>query len=351
MAHRIRLSRNSDDDTTKRWIFGDAMTDQHNNNGSPPLVEPLSENEIGSTLRRAREAKGMAVSDVAKVLRIDPRHIEAVESEDYSKVSGSVFVRGYVRNYARLLGLDPVPLIAAFDRSGQSQQPKMARVGGSLDALPNQNPRERKGVVRKIISVLITVIFILVVAWSIRETLHLEGVNLESFTTKEAPDSHSALTLPNMPSSVASAPEVPVPAATGSMVSPGMELALPVPSEAAVASLAVPSVPEPLAEPAPIEPTIAAKPLEITPTKIRATIGLEFGRESYAKVIDARKKTLFSQMGKPGEKRWLTGTAPFTVTMGSPNDLMLNINGQAVSLPATVNQPNAIVVVGLDGVQ
>ena len=70
-------------------------------------VEPIqAEPTVGEQLRLAREAKQWSPLDVAQALKLKPRQVEALESGDWGKLPGQTFVRGFVRNYARLVGLD-----------------------------------------------------------------------------------------------------------------------------------------------------------------------------------------------------------------------------------------------------
>ena len=66
---------------------------------------------IGAELQRAREARGLALSEVAQQLKFAPRQLEALEQDRFDLLPGGTFVRGMVRNYARLLKIDPEPLV------------------------------------------------------------------------------------------------------------------------------------------------------------------------------------------------------------------------------------------------
>ncbi len=70
---------------------------------------------FGARLREGREATGLAVAEVAAKLKLTSRQVEALEVEDLSHLPSPVFVRGFVRNYARLVGVDPDSLIAPVD--------------------------------------------------------------------------------------------------------------------------------------------------------------------------------------------------------------------------------------------
>ena len=73
---------------------------------------------IGAILRNAREAAGYSIVDVAERLRLSRHHIENLEAERFELFPVSVFLRGYLTSYARLLGIDAEPLLEAYDRRG-----------------------------------------------------------------------------------------------------------------------------------------------------------------------------------------------------------------------------------------
>jgi cytoskeleton protein RodZ len=75
---------------------------------------------VGAELARARESQGLALADVAQRLKFAQRQLEALEQDRFDQLPGSTFVRGMVRNYARLLKLDAEPLLG--------------RMGARLDA-------------------------------------------------------------------------------------------------------------------------------------------------------------------------------------------------------------------------
>ena len=79
--------------------------------------EAVPEN-IGAALRGAREAAGYSIADVAERMRLSRHLVENLEAERFEFFPVSVFLRGYLRSYARLLGIDPEPLLEAYDRRG-----------------------------------------------------------------------------------------------------------------------------------------------------------------------------------------------------------------------------------------
>ncbi len=76
--------------------------------------EPNAEGGPGERLRAAREAAGLSVGEVAEELQLLQSFVRALEQNSYERIRGDTFVRGYLRNYARLLGLDPEEIIASY---------------------------------------------------------------------------------------------------------------------------------------------------------------------------------------------------------------------------------------------
>ena len=81
---------------------------------------------VGQELAAAREARGLAVADVAQQLKFAPRQLEALEQEQFEALPGHTFTRGMVRNYARLLKLDPEPLVQRI--AGRFEMPDSSRL-------------------------------------------------------------------------------------------------------------------------------------------------------------------------------------------------------------------------------
>ena len=69
-------------------------------------VVVMSGPPVGEQLRLAREARGLEVADIAQTLKLGPRQVEALEAGDWKGLPGNTFIRGFVRNYARLVQID-----------------------------------------------------------------------------------------------------------------------------------------------------------------------------------------------------------------------------------------------------
>ena len=89
----------------------------------PEFGNALEERSPGAHLRRAREAANMNVDKVAAALLLQPQMIEALEADSFDHLPAPTFVRGYLRGYARLLGLPAEPILDMYDRRGFEPPP------------------------------------------------------------------------------------------------------------------------------------------------------------------------------------------------------------------------------------
>ena len=100
-----------------------------------PLAEPMAKDpegaertevHFGTLLRRARERNGLTLSDVADRTRISPRWIRALEDAQLDILPAPVFVSGYLRTYARLVGLDGQDLLARYQTLSRKRAQALA---------------------------------------------------------------------------------------------------------------------------------------------------------------------------------------------------------------------------------
>lgn len=86
---------------------------------------------LGERFRAAREARGLSLSDVAEQIRIRSVYLGAIEDEHWSAIGAPVYARGFLRTYARFLGLDPEEVVAEFNRTSGAGSPPVDS-GGSV---------------------------------------------------------------------------------------------------------------------------------------------------------------------------------------------------------------------------
>jgi cytoskeletal protein RodZ len=87
--------------------------------------------ELGELLRGAREARGISLEQAEAATRVRRQYLEALEAEDFGRLPGEVYVRGFLRNYARFLGLDPEEVLAL--RGAPPEEAAPATFGAPLE--------------------------------------------------------------------------------------------------------------------------------------------------------------------------------------------------------------------------
>jgi cytoskeletal protein RodZ len=78
---------------------------------------------LGEEFRSAREARGLTLSDVAEQIHIRSVYLNAIENEEWPSIGAPVYVRGFIRTYARFLGLDPESAVSSFNDTVPAERP------------------------------------------------------------------------------------------------------------------------------------------------------------------------------------------------------------------------------------
>lgn len=103
---------------------------------------PGASDALGERFRAAREARGLSLSDVAEQIRIRSVYLAAIEDENWNAIGAPVYVRGFLRTYARFLGIEPEEAVAAFNGN---QPAAPSAVGLPAAEAPVPEPAARRG--------------------------------------------------------------------------------------------------------------------------------------------------------------------------------------------------------------
>jgi cytoskeleton protein RodZ len=76
---------------------------------------------FGDRLRREREMRGITLDEITESTKISRRHLEALEGEHFDQLPGGVFNKGFVRAYARFLGIDEDQAVADYSAANNEQ--------------------------------------------------------------------------------------------------------------------------------------------------------------------------------------------------------------------------------------
>ena len=285
----------------------------------PGAVEDGSESP-GRRLREARTAARLSQDDVAVRLRLDRRVVDALERDDHRSLPEPTFVRGYLRSYARLLGLPAGPIVEAYDREGHTPPGLVA------DLSRRQEVRSSDPPVRLMTYVVVAALVTLGVLWWRYERTP-EPVPLDQAGTTPP----TALVAPAVTGPAAAPPSAPAasPAVTGT----------PPPPAAAVPAVAAGTAPTPPAgtgAAAPATPpgasaaSAAAEPLPTAPAVPEGgpnRLVLRFKHDSWVEVYERGGKRLYFNQAKGGQVLSLSGTPPFRVILGYARDAQVEYNG------------------------
>ncbi|KMN36274.1 hypothetical protein VI26_07060 [Chromobacterium sp. LK1] len=280
---------------------------------------------VGARLKAAREAAGMGLGEVADRLKLSMRQLEAIERDDFAILPGATFVRGFVRNYARFLQIDPEPLMHALDRqfpSAVNDVANLVRDGGHdsqpqpTETLESSGGGGSSG--KWIVALLVLAALGGGVAWL--------ASNHESDSRQAGGESSVPLAseLASAPSGESSAPMLAIDApASTPVVAP---VAVPASAPQAVKIVNAASAPVQSVSP-------AAKPQASAAAAASGKLVLTVkDAEAWVSVVDATGKKLVFQTLQPGSTQEAVGTPPFKLVIGNAAQVAVNFNGQAVDL-------------------
>jgi cytoskeleton protein RodZ len=249
-----------------------------------PATAANNGDNAGERLARARERLGMSVDEVAEQLKLDPYTVVALEKGDYRSIGAAVFVRGFLRRYAALVGESPADIEALYSSLPDAEfQPDLSKTGMHRIAPPRYRPRIRA--VPALIAALLLVI---------------AGASWWALRSRPQEPARVAATASAAP--VPSAPAPPVPAGAGAVVAVAPAPAAPEPAPAAT---------------------------------LRRQVRLVFTGECWAEVYDARGMRLFFGFGHGGSTHELNGAPPFRMVLGNVNAVSVALEGAPVQLPAS----------------
>ena len=243
----------------------------------------------GAQLAAARETCGFSITDIARQLKLSPWQVEALESGDYRRLPGAVFVRGFIRNYARVVKLDAVPLLANTEQGS----PRPAT--GALPATPPADipfPTGRELQWHK---------------YAIAAIVLLVPLIIFEFYLDETPE-----------------------ATVGSR-----QIELPKPQPVEQVAVAPPAG---VAHGAPENAATAnADAVDTATTSARSLtneqrVRMRFAQASWVEIRDRDGRRIFSQFNPAGTEQMVSGVPPLTLVVGNAKGVDLTYNEQPVDL-------------------
>lgn len=306
---------------------------------NPPVVQ------VGDMLRQARESRGLSVGEIARTLKLGSRQLEALEASQWSGLPGHTFIRGFVRNYARLVNLDPTPLMAQLER--ELEPPK-----NTLDVpetRPASVPYSGFDASRKSRQMVLLGGVVLLLAAGAYFLMPNDLSALRA-SAQDLLDSVGRKEQPAAPASGGQEPALPPGQTLQQTLNPqalAPAEAEPVkPAEALVAAKSDPVVPA--SAPATLTPPPSLQPLPAASSAAAASaapaaapaaapgnapqIRLVADKMAWVEIRDRDNKPVFSQRMAAGVEQALSGQGPLSVVIGYAPGVRLFWHGQAIDL-------------------
>ena len=256
-------------------------------------AEPATEQgSPGRALAAARAELKLSVADVSQQIKYGVKQIAAIEADDYANLPGTTFVRGMIRSYAKLVQLDPRPLLADL---GRRDIPAPVTVDLRTS---EQEPFLEGGKKSNRVYVTLSLAVLLAVAMVVYEWYASPPSTGEVVTIKPKVAKNEPVPASPAPASAAEQPLVPE---TQPVESPAETTAVPAPPVRGRRG--------------------GSKRLE-----------LEFGEVSWVEIKQANGRILLSQLNPAGSRQSIEGVPPFEVVIGNAANVRLKYDDAPVDL-------------------
>jgi cytoskeleton protein RodZ len=298
----------------------------------------------GKQLAAQREAMGWTVEQVAEQLKLAVRQVIALEAGDYASLPGPAVVRGFVRAYAKIVRLDPAPLVAMIPIDTATAAETATTARPQKQATFSESSRfplhgKRSGLPIGWIAAAVVVVVAAAAAWHLGLIPHGKDVapNVSSPATAPAaqpgtttePVQKPDVPLISVPGQTNPAPAGDVQPGTGTQPSNGA--AAPAAGAAPTAGAGAGAA----AAPAAAQPAPARSPVQAaTETAVPANaLVLNVTEDAWIQVKTEDGRKLIARLVKAGNTETFPVEQPVTVIVGNPGGVKATLRGAAVELP------------------
>jgi len=313
----------------------------------------------GERLQAARIQQGLSLDDVADRMHLSLSILKAIEDNNFEEITAPIFVKGYLRAYARIVSLNEDEMILQYLDFYSEEDPPISSTSNILPELSVGDAR-----IKWTTYLVILVIGVLLVAWWWNREQNSEvPISLDSQSTEQrssadaevidseieavSEDATATITADEIESSQVETAE---PAAIETAEPAAIEPAEPDESVAIEpAEISEPPAPEPVAVEAGIleseggsmetTPAVPVEPVRLAPSgsdKLKITVSAD----TWTDVKDTNNYQLVYDLLRAGESVELLGEAPFSVFLGNGNGVEIRFNNEAVDISRRIRDDN-----------
>ena len=305
---------------------------------------------VGEILSNARKAASWTVAEVAIKLNLTVSAVEFLEQNQFAQLPGTTFARGYIRSYAKLLGLDGAQLAQAFDQ----------QIGAAADVSAVHTidrVGESRRVPRGMLQLGLFLLFVVVLAaiyygWQSRQANALQASNkppvFERVEVERADGSMHVQNLDELEDqAVALALENHETNSSDAVIAGPVESELVETEQVADESLVETGFAQLPAAPAAVtENNPAATSVEDATEQLELAEGMglaqmTFANDCWLRVVDADGKQLAGGLKRAGEELEVSGKAPLDVHLGYARGVSVIYNGKAVDFSTAISGETA----------
>jgi cytoskeleton protein RodZ len=294
----------------------------------------------GALLRSARELSGRSHAVVSEALHLTVHYLKALENDDYEKLPGLIFVKGYIRSYARYLKLDVEAVVDCYESYVKELPPvKSHTLAG------NYTRKRSDGAVGGALAAALIVVLGLAAGWWFvgrEETAQSPQPSAASIANQAAAGATTALPTADVVRSAATILQADTAAGLGPVIVATLPPAAlsegPAADMAGGADVGAPTPAAPLSAAA--SPSIAVREgggrLLSYVREGTDRLQMTFTGESWVELDDARSGRVHAETLRAGDSLDLQGTAPFQILLGNGNNVQVLLNGAVIDISGSV---------------
>lgn len=280
----------------------------------------------GGVLAAERERQGLGPADIAQRLHMSVAQVEALERGEYAKLPRGTFLRGFVRNYAKVVGVPADGLLASLADAGPCDPaPRIVVPSQNIrfDPLSDRmsSPYMKAGTLAA---------FVLAIGFGAMYWWLFVRTAPPAVQARKAPEAAA-------PAPVAASPPAPLPASPPPPVV--VAEAQPEPAKPPVIPAPAPEPPKAAATKAPAPEKPAPAPVAVTTamgslvsSESGATLKFRFKGRSWVEIRDARGKVLLTGLNDAGSETAVSGVPPFRVVVGNAPEVQMFYNDREYGL-------------------